>query len=61
MDEQIIQLNMVDHIQRLGLAYHFQEEIENILENVYRYNQLSFSLKETLTSPEILNDFMKDK
>ncbi|CAK9152489.1 unnamed protein product [Ilex paraguariensis] len=38
-DEELIKLCMVNHIQRLGLAEHFNEEIEEILSHVYRtYN-----------------------
>lgn len=37
MDEQLIQLNMVDHLQRLGLAACFQGEIQKILQYAYRY------------------------
>ncbi|XP_034698760.1 (E,E)-geranyllinalool synthase-like [Vitis riparia] len=37
MDEQLIQLIMVDHLQKLGLADHFHKEIENILEHVYSH------------------------
>ncbi|RVW46281.1 (E,E)-geranyllinalool synthase [Vitis vinifera] len=37
MDEQLIQLSMVDHLQKLGLADHFHKEIENILEHVYSH------------------------
>ncbi|XP_059595850.1 (E,E)-geranyllinalool synthase-like isoform X1 [Vitis vinifera] len=37
MDEQLIQLSMVDHLQKLGLAYCFDKEIENILEHVFSH------------------------
>jgi hypothetical protein len=37
MDEELINLCMVDHVQRLGLAEYFGEEIEQILKQVYRY------------------------
>ncbi|RVX08508.1 (E,E)-geranyllinalool synthase [Vitis vinifera] len=43
MDEQLIQLSMVDHLQKLGLAYRFDKEIENILEHVFRATDLTFS------------------
>ncbi|KAL3820530.1 hypothetical protein ACJIZ3_006435 [Penstemon smallii] len=36
MDEEVIKLCMVDHIQRLGLAEHFTQEIDQILARVYR-------------------------
>lgn len=28
-------LNLVDDLQRLGLSYHFENEISNVLENIY--------------------------
>ncbi|KAL2495082.1 geranyllinalool synthase [Forsythia ovata] len=36
MDEELIKLGMVDRVQRLGLAEHFNEEIEKILAKIYR-------------------------
>ncbi|KAK4485206.1 hypothetical protein RD792_007833 [Penstemon davidsonii] len=36
MDEEVIKLCMVDHVQRLGLAEHFTQEIDQILARVYR-------------------------
>ncbi|KAJ4825220.1 hypothetical protein Tsubulata_047996 [Turnera subulata] len=36
MDEELIQLCMVNHIKRMGLAEHFNQEIEGVLEQVYR-------------------------
>ncbi|CAI9783841.1 unnamed protein product [Fraxinus pennsylvanica] len=36
MDEELIKLCMVDRVQRLGLTEHFNEEIEKILEKIYR-------------------------
>lgn len=35
VDEDFTKLLMVDHIQRLGLSEHFNEEIEHILKQVY--------------------------
>ncbi|KAL3519684.1 hypothetical protein ACH5RR_017833 [Cinchona calisaya] len=35
VDEEFIKLLMVDHVQRLGLTEHFNEEIEHILKQVY--------------------------
>lgn len=37
MDEELIKLCVVDHIQRLGLAEHFSQEIEQTLWQIYRY------------------------
>ncbi|KAK3028498.1 hypothetical protein RJ639_038566 [Escallonia herrerae] len=36
MDGGLIKLSMVDHIQKLGLAEHFHEDIDEILEQLYR-------------------------
>jgi len=36
MDEELIKLCMVNQLQRLGLAEHFVEEIDEILAKVYR-------------------------
>ncbi|KAI3829311.1 hypothetical protein L1987_03431 [Smallanthus sonchifolius] len=36
MDEQLVQLIMVDQVQRLGLSDHFSNEIDYILRKVYR-------------------------
>lgn len=36
MDEELIKLCMVNQLQRLGLAEHFKQEIEEVLEHVYR-------------------------
>ncbi|XP_024984527.1 S-linalool synthase-like [Cynara cardunculus var. scolymus] len=36
MDEQLVELSMVDQVQRLGLYEYFTDEIDNILKNVYR-------------------------
>ncbi|XP_027160774.1 (E,E)-geranyllinalool synthase-like isoform X2 [Coffea eugenioides] len=36
LDEELIKLCLVDHVQRLGLAEHFEEEIEDILKLVYK-------------------------
>lgn len=29
------QLNMIDHIQRLGMSYHFENEINEILKQIH--------------------------
>ncbi|KAJ6707016.1 (EE)-GERANYLLINALOOL SYNTHASE-LIKE [Salix viminalis] len=36
MDEELLKLCMVNQLQRLGLAEHFEQEIEGLLEKVYR-------------------------
>lgn len=40
VDEELINLCMIDHIQRMGLANHFNKEIEQILGQVYK-NQMN--------------------
>ncbi|MFQ6644594.1 hypothetical protein Gotur_019234 [Gossypium turneri] len=35
-DQPLEQLEMIDNLQRLGVAYHFDDEINNILLNVYK-------------------------
>lgn len=40
MDEQLIELNMVDHLQGLGFADHFQGEIQKFLQYAYRYTHM---------------------
>ena len=34
-ENQIDQLELIDVLQRLGVAYHFNNEIRNILDNIY--------------------------
>ncbi|KAH7533008.1 hypothetical protein FEM48_Zijuj04G0084100 [Ziziphus jujuba var. spinosa] len=36
--DPIAQLEQIDVLQRLGLAYHFEDEVENILKRVYHKN-----------------------
>ncbi|KAJ6767149.1 ENT-COPALYL DIPHOSPHATE SYNTHASE CHLOROPLASTIC [Salix purpurea] len=36
MDEELLRLCMVNQLQKLGLAEHFEQEIEGLLEQVYR-------------------------
>ncbi|KAM6550264.1 hypothetical protein CsatB_000072 [Cannabis sativa] len=36
MDEDLIKLCIINHLQRLGLAEHFSIEIENILQQIYK-------------------------
>ncbi|GAY65207.1 hypothetical protein CUMW_239390 [Citrus unshiu] len=37
--EPLDQLELIDNLQRLGLAYHFETEIRNILHNIYNSNK----------------------
>ncbi|KAG8385583.1 hypothetical protein BUALT_Bualt03G0060300 [Buddleja alternifolia] len=48
VDEELIKLCMVDQVQRLGVAEHFNQEIEKILAQVYRlvYRSLCWFLHE---------------
>ncbi|KAK6793306.1 hypothetical protein RDI58_006759 [Solanum bulbocastanum] len=41
VDEELKMLCMVDNIQRMGLAKHFEKEIEQILEQVYNNYQIN--------------------
>lgn len=36
MDEELIKLGLVNQLQRLGLAEHFTQQIEDILTQVYQ-------------------------
>ncbi|KAM7249753.1 hypothetical protein ACFE04_000060 [Oxalis oulophora] len=36
MDEELLKLSIVDHIQKLGLAEHFKQDIDRILAEAYR-------------------------
>jgi (+)-delta-cadinene synthase len=46
IENEIDQLEFVDVLQRLGVAYHFTNEIRNILDNIY--NTQSSKLKNNL-------------
>ncbi|WJX25783.1 hypothetical protein P8452_14788 [Trifolium repens] len=46
IENEIDQLEFVDVLQRLGVAYHFTNEIRNILDNIY--NTQSSNLKNNL-------------
>ncbi|PNX69414.1 myrcene synthase chloroplastic-like, partial [Trifolium pratense] len=35
MENEVDQLEFIDVLQRLGVAYHFTDEIKNILDNIY--------------------------
>ena len=35
VENQLDQLELIDVLQRLGVAYHFKNEIRNILDNIY--------------------------
>jgi hypothetical protein len=43
IENEIDQLEFIDVLQRLGVAYHFTNEIRNILDNIY--NTQSSKLK----------------
>ncbi|CAL5420908.1 unnamed protein product [Camellia sinensis] len=45
-------LELVDDLQRLGVFYHFKEEIENVLESIYNYSDDKWS-KEDLYATAI--------
>nr|BAG74774.1 limonene synthase [Citrus trifoliata] len=46
--EPLDQLELIDNLQRLGLAYHFETEIRNILHNIYNNNKDYIWRKENL-------------
>ncbi|XP_076910575.1 S-linalool synthase-like [Bidens hawaiensis] len=54
MDQELVELSMVDQVQRLGLSEYFSDEIDHILRKVYR----SYMVKEY--SPED-NRFIAEK
>ncbi|CAK9157540.1 unnamed protein product [Ilex paraguariensis] len=37
--EPLDQLELIDNLQRLGVSYHFEDEIKRILENIYSNNK----------------------
>ncbi|CDP15198.1 unnamed protein product [Coffea canephora] len=49
LDEEVdllIQLKLIDDLQRLGIAYHFQNKIQSILSGVYKENHLGNTSRE---------------
>nr|QYL01194.1 terpene synthase 4 [Stevia rebaudiana] len=51
MDEQVVELSMVDQVQRLGLSEYFSDEIDYILKKVYRsYMVPKYSLQDSWNS-----------
>jgi hypothetical protein len=46
MENEVDQLEFINVLQRLGVAYHFTNEIKNILDNIY--NTQSSKLKNNL-------------
>lgn len=46
IENEIDQLEFIDVLQRLGVDYHFTNEIKNILDNIY--NTQTFKLKKNL-------------
>jgi (-)-alpha-terpineol synthase len=38
MMDPLEQLELIDILQRLGLSYHFEEEIKRIIEGLYNMN-----------------------
>ncbi|XP_057510703.1 (E,E)-geranyllinalool synthase-like [Actinidia eriantha] len=50
MDEELIKLSLVDQIQRLGLAEYFNEEIDEILSEVYRTCKKKRSYERTISN-----------
>jgi hypothetical protein len=52
LENEVDELEFIDVLQRLGVAYHFTNEIRNILDNIYKtqssklkYNLYATSLK----------------
>lgn len=45
IDDPLKQLDLIDTLQRLGISYHFENEIKGILERRYRSNQGNNSCK----------------
>ncbi|KAH0763500.1 hypothetical protein KY290_019573 [Solanum tuberosum] len=69
VDEELKMLCMVDNIQRMGLAKHFEKEIEQILDQVYNNYQINnfqnnndylLSSEEEKTSDDLAEKLLKD-
>lgn len=69
VDEELKMLCMVDNIQRMGLAKHFEKEIEQILDQVYNNYQINnlknnneylLSSEEEKTSDDLPDKLLKD-
>ncbi|KAJ0476582.1 putative R-linalool synthase [Helianthus annuus] len=43
VENPLISLELVDDLQRLGIAYHFKEEIADVLENIYHNTRNNWS------------------
>lgn len=46
--DEIDQLEFIDVMQRLGVAYHFDNEIRNILDNIYNTQETSSKRRKNL-------------
>ncbi|KAI4296667.1 hypothetical protein L6164_036608 [Bauhinia variegata] len=58
MDEDLIKLSMVNHLQRLGLAEKFKEEIKEIMEKIYRnyIKEVSWVKPTNMIEPQLQKD-----
>ncbi|XP_059284899.1 S-linalool synthase-like [Lycium ferocissimum] len=50
VDKELEMLCMVDNIQRMGVAQHFEKEIQQILDQVYKNYQMNLQTNEYLSS-----------
>ncbi|KAJ4849672.1 hypothetical protein Tsubulata_019870 [Turnera subulata] len=61
IDEELTKLCMVNHIKRMGIAEHFNQEIEGVLEQVYRsYMKREHEGSEPVTSIAMAQQLYKD-
>jgi (+)-delta-cadinene synthase len=51
LENEVDELEFIDVLQRLGVAYHFTNEIRNILDNIY--NTQSSKLKNNLHATSV--------